>query len=169
MIPSYIKHREVPHKDQNGFTILELIIIVSIVAILATIAAPKLQGYNDKARLSEAILLATTCKIAITENVRFSGASLPTAGNWGCESNNATKYVSQIATIGVGVIAVSVQGLTTSNTMGNILTLTPQINGINLSVTDLNTEITSWACSSTAADGTQNGNNIQTLVPSSCR
>ena len=81
---------------QQGFTLIELMIVVAIIGILAAVALPAYQDYTKRAKMSEVILAASACRTSITEVFQSNNAaSLPTAGNWGCESSRVTtsKYV----------------------------------------------------------------------------
>lgn len=56
-------------KQQRGFTLLEIMIVIAIVGILASIAIPAYQNYTVKARVSEGLHLASTAKLAVAETV----------------------------------------------------------------------------------------------------
>ena len=54
-------------KAQKGFTLIELMIVVAIVAILAAIALPQYQDYTVRARVTEGLSLAEAAKLAVSE------------------------------------------------------------------------------------------------------
>ncbi len=54
-------------KKQQGFTLIELMIVVAIIGILAAIALPAYQDYTRRAKVSEGISMANTVKTNVTE------------------------------------------------------------------------------------------------------
>ena len=55
-------------KNQKGFTLIELMIVVAIIAILVAIALPAYQDYLVRSRVSEGLNLAASAKISVAEN-----------------------------------------------------------------------------------------------------
>ena len=111
-------------RAQQGFTLIELMIVVAIIGILAAIALPAYQDYSRRARVSEVILAASNCRTAITEVYQTATVG-PGATLWGCDAAPAggvTKYVASIATDVNGVVTVTSQNI--AGVAGTI-TLTP--------------------------------------------
>lgn len=97
---------------QQGFTLIELMIVVAIIGILAAVALPAYQDYTRKAKVSEVVLAASACRTAITETIQ-SATTLPAVGGWGCEvtAGSGTKYVSTITTSATGLVTVTSQNV----------------------------------------------------------
>src|SRR5437870_2356383 len=93
---------------QQGFTLIELMIVVAIIGILAAVALPAYQDYTIRARVSEAVLATSQCRTAVSEIYQTSSATTIGANNWGCgEGSTTTQYVGSVATNGDGVITVT--------------------------------------------------------------
>ena len=70
---------------QQGFTLIELMIVVAIIGILAAVALPAYQDYTIRARVSEAVLATSQCRTAISEIYQTARPRHGVApDNWGC-------------------------------------------------------------------------------------
>ncbi|RXZ44601.1 pilin [Crenobacter cavernae] len=91
-------------KVQQGFTLIELMIVVAIIGILAAIAIPAYQDYTKRAHVSEGLTLASSAKTAVTEYYATKGSwpgSNASAGLPSTISGNAVKTIAVGATSGV--------------------------------------------------------------------
>ena len=94
---------------QQGFTLIELMIVVAIIGVLAAVALPAYQDYTARARMSEVVMAAGPCRTVISEIVQ-SGAALPAAGNVGCEASAPSRFVARVTTDDIGTISVQARG-----------------------------------------------------------
>ena len=169
-------------KMQQGFTLIELMIVVAIIGILAAIAIPAYQDYTIRAKVTEGLNLADSAKTAVAESFQSGGMTglKAAASSWN-SAFTKTKYVSNIAVAtATGVITVTYDGTTAIPQLGSadLVVLSPFINGTALaSASSLSGNI-DWACSSagntTASTqsmaGTPTTNGVATkYVPSNCK
>lgn len=131
-------------KNQKGFTLIELMIVVAIVGILAAVAIPAYSDYTTRAKITEGVSLVSGAKTAVTENL-LSGT---TPVNSGINALGATgANVASVATNASGAITVTYNAGVAN---GGAITFTPTFaNGA-----------VSWACSSAIDDA---------LLPATCR
>ncbi len=154
---------------QQGFTLIELMIVVAIIGILAAVALPAYQDYTKRAKMSEVILAASSCRTTISE-VLQSASSLPTAGSWGCESASpSSKYVAAVATDGVGAVQVTVQGIDAANIDGKFVSLIPVTSAG--AVSGIGAQVYEWKCGNQSAiTGTSYVTTVPPkFLPGSCR
>ena len=162
-----MNRRTVARNVQKGFTLIELMIVVAIIGILAAVALPAYKDYTLRAKVSEVVLAASSCRTSITEAYQAANA-LPSAGAWGCEvaSTAGTKYVAAVDTDAAGVVSV-----TTTDAFGDarvdskVLTLIPlkTAGATPAAATALGDTIVGWICGGTGTTISAN------LLPASCR
>jgi len=117
-------------KTQRGFTLIELMIVVAIIAILAAIAIGQYQDYVIRSQASEGSSLADGVKTAVAEfygnNSRFSSAN-PGNASYGLADSAEIKgrYVSQVTIIANGVIDVTYGGSAAEKLLGEHLQFSP--------------------------------------------
>ena len=179
-----------PRSVQQGFTLIELMIVLAIIGILATVALPAYQDYTKRAKMSEVVLAASVCRTTITEAVQSMAADKVTTATadtnqWGCESipvaasatadpKGPSKYVQSVQTDANGVVSVVAQNFNDPQIDGKTVQLRPYIKDASNTATPLDLsdknkgqgkQISEWRCGPLAADKTA----LLKFLPGSCR
>lgn len=99
-------------KAQSGFTLIELMIVVAIIGILASVALPAYNTYTEKAQFSEVVLATSAAKIAVEVGAQ-SGVTLANldGGSNGVIDLGASGFVNSVVTLNGVITATAIAGL----------------------------------------------------------
>lgn len=109
-------------QTQQGFTLIELMIVVAIIGILAAVALPAYQDYTKRARYAEVISMSNSVRTAVALCVQEAGGVLASCDS----SGTGDQGVISAATTAAGSTAVNTVGV-----VNGVITITPvAANGI---------------------------------------
>ena len=139
-------------KKQQGFTLIELMIVVAIIGILAAIAIPAYQDYTIRAQVSEGLNLSAGAKAAVTEFTQDRGVFPVDNAEAGVAAAGTItgKYVGQVAVAG-GLVTVTYGGDAHALILGDTVLMSPFTNAGSVE----------WTCSSATIDDRH--------LPAACR
>jgi len=164
-------------KKQQGFTLIELMIVVAIIGILAAVALPAYQDYTVRAKITEGMVMASGFKSGTSETfvddgpagvVRYAAVIAADL------SNIITDKVQNVVISGTnGSISLTFTGISQLSTTSNTLVYTPNIGGSRISTTNATGTI-QWSCA--GATGAKAGSNfhvkgtiVDRYLPNECR
>ena len=155
------------HGNERGFTLIELMIVIAILGILASIAISAYQDYTIRTRISEAVVLTSSAKAGVAD-FYWVNSVMPVNRTETGQANIVTKYVTGLTILSDGatdgIISVDINevstGISSQTALDMYLILRPR----------LVSGAIDWNCTvSTVIDGSVTSTALGRYVPSTCR
>ena len=140
-------------RKQQGFTLIELMIVIAIIGILAAIAIPAYQDYTVRSKVSEGLNMAGSAKLAVAETYDSTGDWKASNTSYGLPPAGSITgtYVGSISAGANGTISISYKAIGSAISSTDTVQLFPTFEGGSIS----------WRCSSSDIAGK--------YLPANCR
>ncbi len=154
-------------KVQQGFTLIELMIVVAIIGILAAIAIPAYQDYTIRAKVTELVNGAGVCKTGVAEYYQAKGVMPTDQTQAGCSTVGTINSAAPVVTSGKIEVdaAGALQTQLVANTSGIKFFYQPMCSGAVCAADGTSGAITAWDCT----NGVAGTDILAKYLPATCR
>ena len=141
-------------KLQQGFTLIELMIVIAILGILMAIAIPAYQDYTVRAKVSEGLNVAGAAKLAVAESFQTNGKWPASNASAGLPQNEASISGNNVSKVAVNESMITITYSGDTNIQNKTIDLKASNKGGSVA----------WKCSTGATNGV-----ATKYLPANCR